>query len=371
MAVANRRLEQQLLNHGLIPNTDRQLSDQEFLLLKARQAAIQALRVYNDPTALFKIESFMVSMHIAWSCILQAIVEKRGGNPYYRDKEGNVQMVDGTPRTKSVSDLAADVFDLGSADGQATKKNLDILIGLRDRIEHRYVPALDTYMVHEIQAMLLNFEHLLVDEFGIESALAGQLHVPLMLSMMRPGSSFESLKALQSKIPQDVIDYLEDFAGSVPPEVKENNHFRLKIFLMSVSANHEKSADTVMVFYRESEVPEELQDSLSRLGLVTKFKQVQVDDPGGYLATTAQLTIQDNLPHRFSLNDHVRAWKFFGVRPPEGAENKAETIPEYCVYNTTFRRYSYKEAWIAKLSQELSDPKRFEEVTGHRPRPKN
>lgn len=240
MAIAKRNLEKQLLNHGLIPESDRTVTDREMLLLKARQAVLQALRIYNDPTAQFRIDSFLVSMHIAWSCLLQAVLEKSGGDPYYRDSNGNLRLHDGRPRAKSVSDLASDVFDLASSDGQSIKLNLDLLTGLRDQVVHRYIPALDAYMIHEIQANVLNFEKVLVEHFGADAALAGQLQVPLLLSTLRPGSSVESLKELQSQIPPDVISYLERFAGQVPDDIKENSHFRLKVFLTPVAANREK-----------------------------------------------------------------------------------------------------------------------------------
>src|SRR5580658_9252091 len=47
------------------------------LLAKSREAALSAIRIFNDPMTKFKSESYIVLMMIAWTYLLHA---------YYRDK---------------------------------------------------------------------------------------------------------------------------------------------------------------------------------------------------------------------------------------------------------------------------------------------
>ena len=78
---------------------------------------------------------------------------------------------------------------LGGDEHRAVRANLDFFLKLRNQIAHRYLPALDTEIVGEAQAMLLNFEELLLAKFGKEATLGEQLAVPLQLSGFRSDGS--------------------------------------------------------------------------------------------------------------------------------------------------------------------------------------
>lgn len=66
-------------------------------------------------------------------------------------------------------------------------------------------------------------------------------------------------------------------------------------------------------------------------------------------------------------SDRVRAWRHYGVRPEAGHAHPERTDACYCVDDEPHRDYVYTGAWITKLSTELSDPAKFEEVIGHAP----
>ena len=53
----------------------------------------------------------------------------------------------------------------GSTD-HAVRKNLEFFGQLRNKIEHRFAPAIDPHVAGECQAMILNFDEQLVREFG-------------------------------------------------------------------------------------------------------------------------------------------------------------------------------------------------------------
>lgn len=56
--------------------------------------------------------------------------------------------------------------------------------------------------------MLLNFETLLIKEFGEVAALGERLTVPLQLSGFRSEVGLRSLKLAQSQLPTDIMDFL-------------------------------------------------------------------------------------------------------------------------------------------------------------------
>ncbi len=49
------------------------------LLAKSREAALSAVRVFNDPHVSFKSETFIVLMVIAWTYLLHAHYRRRRG----------------------------------------------------------------------------------------------------------------------------------------------------------------------------------------------------------------------------------------------------------------------------------------------------
>ena len=67
-------------------------------------------------------------------------------------------------RSMGVSKCAREYW--GSQD-TASRKNIEFFLGLRNKIEHSYYAELDPALYGECQAMLMNFEDVLVREFGL------------------------------------------------------------------------------------------------------------------------------------------------------------------------------------------------------------
>jgi len=67
---------------------------------------------------------------------------------------------------------------------------------------------------------------------------------------------------------------------------------------------------------------------------------------------------------RFSTNDHTKAWRHFGVRPPADSSNPERTQADFCHYNPVFKRYVYTEAWVKYLTRKLGDEPTYELIVG-------
>src|SRR5690606_9961847 len=122
-----------------------------------------------------------VLMVIAWNALFQAILERQGTDYYERDADGKQASADGRPKVKDVRELAR----LALPERHAIQANLDFFVRLRNLIAHRYLPALDLYVVSEAQAMLLNYESVTTEAFGEQASLGEQLCVPLHLTRFR------------------------------------------------------------------------------------------------------------------------------------------------------------------------------------------
>ena len=176
-------LEALLRSHGISSPEAGDLAEEFRLLAKSRESALAAVRVHNDPLSGFRTETFIVLMVIAWNSLLQAVLERLGVDYYERDDDGKQILIGG--RAKILSTWQLVDLALEGDKYRSVWANLDFFLKLRNQISHRYLPALDVAVTGEAQAMLLNFENLLIDEFGAEAALGDMLTVPLQLSGFR------------------------------------------------------------------------------------------------------------------------------------------------------------------------------------------
>ena len=129
------------------------------LLAKAREAALTAIQIFNSPQVLFKSETFIVLMVIAWTYMLHAYYRsKRIEYRYY--KQGPKNRI--FKRTKKGGpyrywELRACLERDESPIDPDTTNNLLFLIGLRHEIEHQMTRSLDNYLSGHYQACALNF----------------------------------------------------------------------------------------------------------------------------------------------------------------------------------------------------------------------
>ncbi|MCK4732082.1 MAG: DUF3644 domain-containing protein, partial [Methanophagales archaeon] len=139
------------------------------LLAKSRDSALLAVDIYNKPATKFRSYSFIVMMNIAETSLFHAIFERQGIKYFYRKKDSNRYIyVDGE---KKAWDLSMCIKEYFKDQNPPSKQNLKFFIGLRNKIEHRFLPALDPEIYGECQALLLNYEKLITQEFGDDFSL--------------------------------------------------------------------------------------------------------------------------------------------------------------------------------------------------------
>ncbi|MBA7648224.1 hypothetical protein ES703_56007 [subsurface metagenome] len=114
------------------------------LLLKSREAALNAVQTFNNPLTTFKTETFIVLMVIAWMYLLHAYYKKNHVDYRYYQKRTKRKRFD---RTKSGAykywELERCLNEESCPLDSATKNNLRFLIGLRHEIEHHKSVGID------------------------------------------------------------------------------------------------------------------------------------------------------------------------------------------------------------------------------------
>ena len=128
------------------------------LVSKSREAALSAIRVFNDPMTRFKSESYIVLMTIAWTYMLHAYYRSKKIEYRYYEQGAKRKKFDRTKKGRyKYWELERCLNDPKSPVDNDTANNLRFLIGLRHEIEHEMTRALDNYMSARYQACALNY----------------------------------------------------------------------------------------------------------------------------------------------------------------------------------------------------------------------
>lgn len=307
-------LEALLRSRGISPTAAGDLAEEYRLLANARESALAAVRIYNDPVAGYRTETFIVLMVGAWNSLFQAILERDGIDYFERDASGEQILIDGRAKVLGTWELVH--LALGDDEHRAVRANIDFFLKLRNQIAHCYLLALDTEIAGEAQSMLLNFEELLLAEFGKEATLGEQLAVPLQLSGFRSDGSLLSLRKAQARLPVNVADFLSQHRAGVDDEVRTSSKYCLQVFFVPVAANRERSADSVVRFVPPDEVTPELEAQLTNTTVVTKRKITPVVSADLLKPKEVVNLVDERLPHRFTMSTHTACCSRYGGAVP-------------------------------------------------------
>jgi len=339
-------------------------------LKKCRSAAIAAVGSYNRPGSGFRTAEYLVMITIAWTAIFHAIFYRRCRRPWYRRKTSGAGTgiryvkVDGEPKHW---DLAECLKQYHSSRNPPERKNLEFLLGLRNKIEHRHLPELDASLYGECQAALLNLEKMLTEEFGRKYALTEQLAVALQFSQTIPAEKRRVAQVLASETAKTVKDYIEQFRGNLPSTVLNSIKYSFNVFLVPRVANRKNAADAAIQFVNVDEASEEELNRLEKLNVLIREKHIPIANLDLFKPTQVVTQLQARLPFQITMATHTGAWKHFGVRPPTRAPQPERTRPEYCIYDGVHGDHVYTKAWVEKLVRELSTENRYENVIGRKP----
>ncbi len=338
------------------------------MLEEARDEALLAVDLYNQPRQPRRLEVFLVHMHIAWLYLIHASL-RRHGVPYHHTlANGRVDRVDGEPR----------IWDLGECvtrrwtSNHPVRKNLELTIALRHNIEHRYHEAIALVASGYAQALLINFEQELTTEFGPTYSLGEDLRVPIFVgSMTALGQA--RMEGLRDSLPKPTRDFIARFESELSPEVTQDQRFEFRMTLVP-RLGRKEAADKAITFVRESDLSDEERDALMRLGtagsVVVRERTRLVASAGLLKPGKVVREVAKRTRFNFNMKLFVDAWHITQVRPPSGDPHPERTIEKYCVYDEPHRDYLYTEAFVDKLLDETSSADKFTAFFGQAPTPK-
>jgi hypothetical protein len=335
------------------------------MLEGAREEALLAVDLYNQPRQPRRLEAFLVHMHIAWLYMLHAEFRKAGRDYRYRLPNGRFDRIDGEPKTWDLQKCAS----VRWPDNNAVRKNLELSIGLRNKIEHRYHEAVTRVTSGYAQALLLNFEQELTDAFGERYSLGEQLRFPIFVGSITPLGQAQ-LRQLTNELPKDTRDFIARFEADLDSSITEDQRYEFRIALVP-KLGPKGAADAALTFVREDELTEEEKRTLEGLGksgrVVVREQTRPVASAGLMRPAIAAMKIEEKVPFKVGTHHVVRAWKKLGCRPPSGSTHPERTDEKYCVYDEPHKDYLFTSVFIDKVAREMITAARFESFTGLKP----
>jgi hypothetical protein len=310
----------------------------------------------------------------AWLYLLHAEFLKAGIDYHYRDPKhpSRYQRVDGERKTweldKCIKERWADVND-------PVRRNLELTLRLRNRIEHRYEAGLMVVAAGFTQALIVNFEEELTTQFGVELTMADDVHLPVSLNTFsREGVA--RLIAAQQGLPKRLKDFFIDFRSGLEEAVVDDRRFEFRVDIVQKRAPT-READLAVSFVREEDLSSEERkayEALERTGrVVLREKERPVANLGRYRPKAAASLIEAAIPFRFGASSEFpAAWRNLKIRPPANARGAArrKTDERYCIYDEPHDDYLYTQAFVDLLIRRCSNADGIREVVGRAPRPK-
>ncbi|WP_240205267.1 DUF3644 domain-containing protein [Vibrio sp. CyArs1] len=324
-----------------------QVTDQStkgMLLHKAREFALLAVSTYNNPYTEFKTYGYIVNIVIAYTALFHAIFEKKGAN-YFHLKDGEPVIIDGEEKAWELMECCNEYW---KGVERPEKYNLKFLIGLRNKIEHRSLPAIDLAVAGECQSALMNFENLLVEEFGDSHALCANLAIAMQLSRTSEQSQLDALKQLQRDNYKVVRHYMESYRADLSDDIFESQQYRLRAMLVPKLGNHATSADLAVEFINVNKLSE---DELKHYEQGVAFIK-GIENPFKLKPKKVMQLVKEKMPD-FNMLLHTKCWKHFEARP---RDLKPTFKGEFASYIEGFDGYLYTNQWVTFLITELKKP---------------
>ena len=296
------------------------------LLIKAREAMIAAVHIFNGAGLTFRTELFIVTSIIAWTYLMHAWFRREGIDFRYMKSDGTVK------KTKQGEDC---YWELGKClrhercpVPKGTIKNLEFLTELRHEIEHRSTNRIDDAVSAKLQACCINFNESIKTLFGAQFGLERRL--PIALQFVTFDAGQRSILKKAGDLPPHIGSMMEAFNSTLTAQEQSDPRFAYRVAFIPKSANRASGADLAFEFVdANSEQIEEINRVL--------LKEV---DKNRYTATQIVQLMHGEGFSRFNQHNHTVLWRELDAKNPSKAYGKAGD------YNNTWIWY---ESWLARV----------------------
>ena len=333
------------------------------LLNKSIESCLLAVEVYNKPQTKFRSGGYIVLMTIAYTSLFHAIFEKYRIKYYHREKGSNKYIViDDEHKAWELSDCLKEYFKNCGKEELPIRKNVEFFIPLRNKIEHRFMPELDDEIFGECQALLHNFEYILIKEFGEKYAIRENLVFSLQFAKTYPSSKGKESLVKQNKGFEKIKSYITDFRNSLDEETYSDQKYRFNVFLLPKLVSNKNKAEYAIEWVEyDPNDPEGMKNYERIVGIISE-KVKPVSNSGCLRAKEVCDLVKKELrkvygeDFKFSYSTHHPiCCTHYKIRPKKEDQNPEKTNPSFCVYDDVHKDYVYTKEWVDFLVKKLSD----------------
>lgn len=306
------------------------------LIVKAREAMLSAVQVFNNPSIHFKSETFIVLSNIAWTYLLHAYYRENKIEYRYYKAQGKRKKYDKTARGAfKYWELERCLNDKSCPIEKMARENLKFLIGLRHEIEHQMTTRIDDYLSARFQACCLNFNHyiksLFDDEYGIDKHLS--------FSLQFSSITEDHVKQLKSfkELPKNIAAYINSYDNDLSEEDFNNPQYSYRVLYLQKTANRKGQADKVIEFIKA--------DSPEAKGLNKEYLVIKESEKAKHRPKEIIEKMKLKGYARFNYRHHMLAWKAKDAKNPNKGfgtdvagtwywyDNWIKEVEEYCKQN--------------------------------------
>ena len=282
-------------------------SIKEELLTKSKEAMLNAVQTFNNPTIQFKSETFIVLSIIAWTYLLHAYYRSRHIE-YRYFKVINKRKIYEKTRKKAFKfwDLEKCLDTEHCPLDSITKTNLKFLIGLRHEIEHQMTTRIDEYLSARLQACCLNFNQYIKQFFGEANGIDKYLSFSLQFSTLTEAQS--TLLRKFTDLPTNISTYITDFDEILTEGEYNDIKYSYRVLYVPKAVNHKGQADKVIEFIPANS-PEA--ETLNREYVIVKERERTKHLPSEIWESMKQKGYK-----RFGAYQHTLLWQSKNAKDP-------------------------------------------------------
>jgi hypothetical protein len=308
------------------------------LLIKAREAMIAAVHIFNSAGLTFRTELFIVTAVIAWTYVLHAWFRREGIDYRHTKLEKGERVALKTPNgADKYWELAQCLKHARCPAERGAVDNLVFLLELRHEIEHRSTNRIDDAVSAKLQACCINFNDLIKTQFGAQYALERRLPIALQFVTFSPDQRALLKKA--GSLPRHVETMMAGFEQDLTPEQQVDPRFAYRVFMIHKTANRAPGADLAV------ELVQPGSDLADKFNMALKEVEKRK-----YLPAEVVAKVRAEGWSRFTMDSHTRLWQRLGAKDPAKGYGAIAVGKQWCWY----------EPWINRVLEECQqNPDRY------------
>lgn len=296
------------------------------LIIKAREAMIAAVQVFNGAGLTFRAELFIVTAVISWTYLLHAWFKREGIDYRHTKNVSGQKVVIKTPNgADKYWELGQCLKHMKCPLDIGTKDNLNFILDLRHEIEHRSTSRIDDAVSAKLQACCINFNDSIKSLFGNQYSLERRLPIALQFVTFSPDQ--RAILKRAGVLPRNVETMMAGFESKLTDEQKNDPRYAFRVFMINKTVNRASGADfAVDIVSPDSELAEKINFALKE---VEKKK---------YLPSDIVSLIRSEGWDKFRMEDHTKLWKRLDAKNPSKGYGAVVVGKTWCWYDNWLNR---------------------------------